>query len=407
MTRKDKIKNLVLNILIIITAIILVCTVIFTIVKMNNPTSDPGEETFFGLKPIIIESDSMEPTIMTGGLVIGQKVDFNTLQEGDIITFEMMNGLEKNTHRVYRIANGQVYTKGDNAQQADINPITSDTFLYKIISIQNWVSELGTSQGILQYIVLPIVVLALIIVFVLLLIVAIKKRRNGIKLELEQHQLSWTEDEHLMGFDEEDKQEEIKEAAQDDTGENDDQEEISSEELFEQIEQIQNEPDRVFFAEIEPEEDISEEDIIEQVLRQPDDLMEWIDEILQMAGEDIPDAKAIESMISGEDGKVNTPKAAAQSLEDEEIDKIIKENYTTGFEFLDDFSSVWLSEESDEDMLLEDTEDTQGMEDTVLQNTVNKEQIIEDEIKSQRAKLLQAIEQDDEEIENLLSEFGL
>lgn len=151
-----------INTVIVLTVLVFVLTVGITVGKIQNPE----DTTIFGMKLITIESNSMEPMIQTDALVIGVKKDFQTLELGDIITYEMPNG-RLNTHRIISKEEGLdlVYTKGDNAASQDLLDITPDNYKYKIIYIWNWVSELKTAKGFFVYIVLPVFALILVIIF--------------------------------------------------------------------------------------------------------------------------------------------------------------------------------------------------------------------------------------------------
>lgn len=151
-----------INTVIVLTVLVFVLTVGITVGKIQNPE----DTTIFGMKLITIESNSMEPMIQTDALVIGVKKDFQTLELGDIITYEMPNG-RLNTHRIISKEEGLdlVYTKGDNAASQDLLDITPDNYKYKIIYIWNWVSELKTVKGFFVYIVLPVFALILVIIF--------------------------------------------------------------------------------------------------------------------------------------------------------------------------------------------------------------------------------------------------
>lgn len=169
-------KGLISNIAVIVAVVIFLITVVMTITKMNNP----DDSTFFGIKPIIIETGSMEPTIRTNALVIGKNVKFEDLKVGDIITFQMQNG-KLNTHRIVSKSEGfeMFTTKGDNNVMPDSISITPDNYKYKIVTICNWFTELNTAKGILMYIVLPIVGIIIFIIFIRVMFGALKRRISG------------------------------------------------------------------------------------------------------------------------------------------------------------------------------------------------------------------------------------
>ena len=76
----------------------------------------------FGIKPFVVLSGSMEPTIPTGSCVFVNTKDTN-VDEGDIITFSLSTGEDSSvfvTHRVNKITDdGLIQTKGDNNDSPD------------------------------------------------------------------------------------------------------------------------------------------------------------------------------------------------------------------------------------------------------------------------------------------------
>ena len=92
--------------------------------------------TFFGYKPYFIVSGSMEPAINTWSIVFGEPVDLNNIKEGDIISYERLDGTKTVIHRVIRINDDGTYTfKGDNNKSSipsDIG-VTKEQLRYKIV----------------------------------------------------------------------------------------------------------------------------------------------------------------------------------------------------------------------------------------------------------------------------------
>lgn len=73
------------------------------------------------LKPVVVVSGSMEPSIMTGSLAFIDKKD-KVIEEGDIISFYAGDALV--THRVIEITENGYRTKGDNNETADAGIVT-------------------------------------------------------------------------------------------------------------------------------------------------------------------------------------------------------------------------------------------------------------------------------------------
>lgn len=86
-----------------------------------------------GYETANIVSGSMEPAIPVGSLVLAEKTEGETLENGDIIMF--LSGTTAVTHRV--ISNdreeGTVRTKGDANEQEDMLPVLYDRILGKVI----------------------------------------------------------------------------------------------------------------------------------------------------------------------------------------------------------------------------------------------------------------------------------
>ena len=78
-----------------------------------------------GLQVYTIVSGSMEPTYYAGDLIYVKKVAAEEIKVGEPVTFILNEDLVVATHRVTEIdyENQRFYTKGDNNQIADINPV--------------------------------------------------------------------------------------------------------------------------------------------------------------------------------------------------------------------------------------------------------------------------------------------
>ncbi|MGI6452283.1 MAG: hypothetical protein ACOX0E_02185 [Syntrophomonadaceae bacterium] len=77
----------ILNIIALIVCLVLIPLIIFNttiIVKsFTNPDEIPG---FMGIKPFIVLSDSMQPFISSGDLVVTKEISADQLSEGQVIT---------------------------------------------------------------------------------------------------------------------------------------------------------------------------------------------------------------------------------------------------------------------------------------------------------------------------------
>ncbi len=94
---------------------------------------------------MVVSSESMEPTLHVGDLIIVKKVDPNTLKVGDIIVFYVPKDQQKEpidfpiVHRIVQVIKNSsgIYfkTKGDNNSMVDYWTIPEDHVIGKVIFI--------------------------------------------------------------------------------------------------------------------------------------------------------------------------------------------------------------------------------------------------------------------------------
>jgi len=89
----------------------------------------------FGLRPLIVGSGSMQPTLNVGDVVIITKVSINDIAEGDIIAYVSEQGIV--VHRVYKIVEEEnkylVITKGDANNEPDNIPVDERLIIGKVV----------------------------------------------------------------------------------------------------------------------------------------------------------------------------------------------------------------------------------------------------------------------------------
>lgn len=171
--KRMKTSNLILNIVLFLAFVLFIWVGNSFVQKLKNPEAEAV--TIFGYVPMVVLSDSMYPAILPGALVIGQQVDVESIQTGDVITFNQSG--KRNTHRVTNVSEQYIYTKGDNTTIPD-GPLTKDNFRYKIVLVGNWAAQLRTIDGIIKYVVLPITGLIMLMVFLSILGFHAKKRKK-------------------------------------------------------------------------------------------------------------------------------------------------------------------------------------------------------------------------------------
>lgn len=83
---------------------------------------DKTQMNFLGYAPNLVMSESMEPTILTGDLILSKQIDFEDVQVGDIIVYKHTyeNGKYKAiVHRVIEKTDEYLVLKGDNNASRD------------------------------------------------------------------------------------------------------------------------------------------------------------------------------------------------------------------------------------------------------------------------------------------------
>ena len=170
-----------------------------TTVVVFTGTSNNGVGNLIGYMPFSIQTQSMEPTIKAGDVVIGKEVDFNTLKEGDIITYWTTVDEQKilNTHRITKvISNGKgsvpsFKTKGDNNQIEDEYTVAAADIVAKynskISGLGKAVDFLETQKGFFICIVLPLILFFLYQLYHFIkVIVTVKQENAGLSKEDEE-----------------------------------------------------------------------------------------------------------------------------------------------------------------------------------------------------------------------------
>ncbi len=109
----------------IVTAIILVFAVIFTILTLSSAKSESGLPNVGGYSLFSVQSNSMEPVFYTGDLLVIKQYKGEDLNPGDIISFRTIEQGQYiiNTHRIveeHQIGDIVTYTtRGDNTPAND------------------------------------------------------------------------------------------------------------------------------------------------------------------------------------------------------------------------------------------------------------------------------------------------
>lgn len=175
-----------------IIAIIIMCIILFVsgVILINSLISPNEVPSFFGWKPFIVLSGSMESEIYAGDVAVVKEVDEDEIKEGDIIAFR--EGETVITHRIVKQEeeNGEkvFYTKGDNNNEIDTNTVSLNqiegVYKFKISGLGNVAMFIQTPTGILACLSIP---LALLII--LQIVNSAQERKNRRNEENENRKL--------------------------------------------------------------------------------------------------------------------------------------------------------------------------------------------------------------------------
>ena len=125
-----------------------------------------------GIRPLTVMSGSMEPSIKTGSVALIETnlTDFNEIEKGDIITFDIGGSLV--THRAVDITEGGIVTKGDANNAKDPWTVTDANYYGKELFSVPYIGYL------IVFIRQHIIVTVLVIATVLLTAKILKERRK-------------------------------------------------------------------------------------------------------------------------------------------------------------------------------------------------------------------------------------
>jgi signal peptidase I, archaeal type len=160
-------KKIISNILLTLAIITLLASIFLFYQNKNK-----GNVYVFGYKPYIIISGSMEPYLQINSLVIVKKVNFKNIKVGDVISFNTDNIKTSICHRVIKITNEGLVTKGDNSKVADLTIITEKEFNGKVVFKTNIFAYLinrTKEKGVFLVIILPVIAITTFIITVKML----------------------------------------------------------------------------------------------------------------------------------------------------------------------------------------------------------------------------------------------
>ena len=151
---------------VIIWTIIIIATLITISTLRTRGREVPN---VFGYVPLVVKSESMEPEIMIGDLIVTKEYNPNKreLKEKDIISFyaEIQNQRVVITHRIEHIINinGMVayVTKGDNNKISDENQVAPGDVIavydgFRIPYLGTLINFIKTKVGFICCVILPL-----------------------------------------------------------------------------------------------------------------------------------------------------------------------------------------------------------------------------------------------------------
>lgn len=122
-----------------------------------------------GIEPFVVVSGSMEPTIHTGSLsFVNKHAKYESIKENDVIAFTLRTG-DKVTHRVVKITEEGMETKGDANSVSDGALTTKMNFIgknmFSIPKIGYGVKLIQTKKG--KIILVTIIIIILLLGFLM------------------------------------------------------------------------------------------------------------------------------------------------------------------------------------------------------------------------------------------------
>ena len=161
----QKIKKAISIIVILILIPILLISIVILVDSHTHPNEVPS---FFGWKPFIVLSGSMETQISAGDIVVVKEIDTNELKKGDIIAFK--DGNIVITHRIDEVTEidgkTQYITKGDNNNTQDIGYVSPEqiegVFKFKVSRLGNLAMFIQTPLGMIVCLSIPIIIIILL-----------------------------------------------------------------------------------------------------------------------------------------------------------------------------------------------------------------------------------------------------
>ena len=151
---------------------VILCSILFIsgVILVNSYIKPDEIPSFFGWKPFIVLSGSMETQIMTGDVVVVKEIDAKELKENDIVAFKDTDNIVI-THRIIEIikdenGNTEYKTKGDNNNDEDNGYVKPEQiegiYKFRIGKLGNLALFVQTPVGMIICISIPLLMLLLL-----------------------------------------------------------------------------------------------------------------------------------------------------------------------------------------------------------------------------------------------------
>jgi len=170
-SKKEELRMKIFKKAITIIIIVLLFIVIFAsgTILVNSYIHPNEVPSFFGWKPFIVLSGSMESQIMTGDVAVVKEIDTKNLKVGDVIAFKDNDNIVT-THRIIEITevDGETryITKGDNNNTKDSGYVLQNQiegiFKFRVGRLGNLALFIQTPIGMVVCISIPLIMLVLI-----------------------------------------------------------------------------------------------------------------------------------------------------------------------------------------------------------------------------------------------------
>ena len=121
--------------------------------------------TFFGVRPYVVESGSMEPAIRTGSVCfINSRAAYEEVQAGDVVCYQSVAG-KRVIHRAVEVTDEGIETKGDANDNSDGVTTTRENYIGTVLAsvpgLGFAVYWIQTTQGMVMCIALMLILFIL------------------------------------------------------------------------------------------------------------------------------------------------------------------------------------------------------------------------------------------------------